>query len=135
MYELKIENASLETLTEVLTFVESHLEEAGWPLKSQMQVDVAVEEIYVNIVHYAYSPATGPAEIHMEIENGETVSITFIDQGVPFDPTARTDPDVSLSAEDREVGGLGIYMVKKSMDSMDYRREDGRNILTIRKKR
>ena len=135
MHELKLDEASLDALPEVIAFVDSHLEEAGWPLKSQMQIDVAIEELYVNIVHYAYVPETGPALIRMEFEDESTVRFTLIDEGIPFDPTKQQDPDTSLPAAQREIGGLGIYMVKKSMDGMSYRRENGNNVLTVWKKR
>ena len=99
-----------------------------------MQIDIAVEELYVNIASYAYAPATGPATLQVELEEGGVAAITFIDEGVPYDPLAKPDPDVTLSAEERQIGGLGIFMVKKSMDSMDYARRDGKNMLRIRKK-
>ncbi len=134
MQELKLEDARLDSLSEVLSFVDGILEEAGCPMKTQMRLDVAVEEIYVNIAHYAYAPATGPALIRMEI-TGDPASavITFIDQGMPYNPLEKPDPDVTLAAKDRPIGGLGIFMVKKSMDSMEYAWKDGQNILTIRK--
>ena len=101
----------------------------------QMQIDVAVEEIFVNIASYAYGPETGQAEIRFrsEAETG-TAEITFIDRGAPFDPLAKPDPDVTLPAEERQIGGLGIFMVKKSMDDVRYEYREAQNILTIRKK-
>ncbi len=134
MRELKLEDARLDLLSDVLSFVDGVLEEEGCSVKSQMRLDVAVEEIYVNIAHYAYAPATGPAVIRIDV-SGEpkTVVITFMDRGVPYNPLAKPDPDVTLSAEDRPIGGLGIYMVKKSMDGMEYEYRDGQNILTLRK--
>ena len=125
--------ARTENLDQVLAFVEQNLEAAGCSMKAQMQISVAVEEIYVNIAHYAYTPETGKAVIRMTAEGG-TAEIEFRDRGVPFDPLARPDPDVTLSAKERGIGGLGIYMVKKSMDEVLYRYEGGENILTIRKK-
>ena len=98
-----------------------------------MQIEVAVEELFVNIAHYAYAPDTGSATIRTEITAG-TAEITFIDSGVQYDPLAKPDPDVSLPASERQVGGLGIFMVKKSMDDMRYEYRDGKNILTIVKK-
>ena len=125
--------AKTENLPKVLSFVDGTLEEAGCSMKTQMQIDVAVEEIFVNIASYAYAPGTGDAVIRTETgEDG--VTIEFRDRGKPFDPLAKADPDVTLSAEERQIGGLGIYMVKKSMDEVSYRHEDGENILTIRKK-
>ena len=135
MFELKLEEALLDKLDEVLAFVDSHLEAADCPMKAQMQIDVAVEEIYVNIVSYAYAPKTGPAVIRMQMEEAVPgTRITFIDWGTPYDPVAKPDPDVTLSAEERQIGGLGIYMVKKSMDGMVYAREGDQNVLTITKR-
>ena len=134
MRELKLDAARLDRLDEVLVFVDAILEDMDCPMKTQMQIDVAVEELYVNIAHYAYAPATGPAEMRVETEPERVVAISFIDWGVPFNPLARPDPDVTLSAEERQIGGLGIYMVKKSMDDMTYRREEDRNMLMIRKR-
>lgn len=128
-------DATLENLDEVLAFVDSRLEELGCPMKTQLQIDVAVEEIFVNIASYAYEPKKGSATVRLEIEQDpKSVAITFVDGGIPYDPVAKEDPDVSLPAAERKIGGLGIYMVKKSMDKMLYERRDGHNILTIIKK-
>ena len=133
MRELTVE-AKLDHLDEVLAFVDSSLEEMECPIKAQMQIDVAVEEVFVNIASYAYTPGTGSATLQIETEQDPpAVAITFIDSGVPFDPLLKPDPDVTLPAEERQIGGLGIYMVKKSMDSMEYERRDGKNILKIKK--
>ena len=133
MHELTLE-AKVDNLNQVLAFVDERLEALGCSMKVQMQIDVAVEEIFVNIAHYAYAPKSGPATLQIETEeNPPAVSITFIDSGTPFDPLAKPDPDVTLSVDERQIGGLGIYMVKKSMDSVTYRRQDGKNMLTIKK--
>jgi len=133
MTELIVE-AKLDNLAQVLQFVDSRLEEEDCPIGLQMKIDVAVEEIFVNIASYAYTPDSGPATIRMEVEeNPKTAVITFLDHGVPYDPLAKDDPDVTLSAEEREIGGLGIFMVKKSMDDMRYEYRDGMNILQITK--
>lgn len=134
MVELKLDEARMDRLEEVLALLDSVLEGVGCPLKTQMQMDVAVEELYVNIAHYAYAPATGPAIVRVDVEDGATVTVTFIDQGMPYDPLAKPDPDVTLSAEKRQIGGLGIYIAKKTMDDMVYRREGDSNVLTIRKR-
>ena len=134
MIELKLDDARLDCLDEVLAFVDGQLEANDCPMKSQMQIDIAVEELYVNIAHYAYAPGTGPATVRVAVEGDpRSAVITFIDRGVPYDPLAKPDPDVTLSAEERQVGGLGIFMVKKTMDGMEYEYADGQNILTIRK--
>ena len=133
-FELTLE-ATVENLTPVMAFLEEHLEEAECSMKAQMQITVAAEEIYVNIAHYAYAPGTGEATVRMEItDDPRTASITFIDRGIPFDPLAKPDPDVTLSAEERGIGGLGIYMTKKTMDDVRYERVDGQNILTLVKR-
>ena len=126
--------AKLENLNDVTAFVESQLEQMDLPMKTQMQIDLAVEEIFVNIASYAYSPEDGMAIIEVELTEDPRVIITFIDSGKPFDPLAKEDPDIEKSAEDRQVGGLGIFMVKKSMDDVFYEYKDGQNILRIEKR-
>lgn len=133
MSELNIE-AKTENLDKVLAFVDQHLEERGCAVQVQMQIDVAVEELFVNIAQYAYAPGIGVATIRLEIqEDPFVVVITFIDNGIPYNPLAKEDPDITLSAEERPIGGLGIYMVKKSMDEVSYEYKDGQNILRIKK--
>ena len=134
MAELTVD-ALVSNLDQVLAFVDGQLETMDCSMKAQMQIDVAVEEIYVNIANYAYAPETGKAYISVQPDpDNASVTIEFRDNGIPFDPLAKADPDVTLSAEERNIGGLGIYMVKKSMDAMEYSRKDGQNILTITKK-
>ena len=124
--------AKVENLEQVLAFVDAELEKLDCSMKTQMQIDVAVEELFVNIAHYAYAPKEGTALIRVQSdEASQAVAITFIDSGIPYDPLAKPDPDVTLSAEDRQIGGLGIYMVKKSMDDMRYEYRDGQNVLKI----
>ena len=132
--ELAIE-ATVENLPTVLAFVDEQLEAVGCSMKTQMQIDVAVEEIFVNVASYAYAPGHGGAEVRVEI-SGEplTAAITVIDRGVPYNPLAREDPELTLSAEEREVGGLGIYLTKELMDDVSYAFRDGQNILTLKKK-
>ena len=133
MSELNIE-AKTENLDKVLAFVDQHLEERGCAVQVQMQIDVAVEELFVNIAQYAYAPGIGVATIRVELqEDPLVVVITFIDNGIPYNPLAKEDPDITLSAEERQIGGLGIYMVKKSMDDMSYEYKDRQNILRIKK--
>ena len=135
-YEMNIE-AKVENLDKVLDFINEKLEVNDCPMKVQMQIDVAVEELFVNVANYAYAPNTGDVLIQFGIEESEdskVAVITLIDEGVPYNPLSKADPDITLSAEDRQIGGLGIYMVKKSMDSIEYSHEGGSNKLTIRKK-
>ena len=133
MWKLETE-ADIKMLDSVIDFVNTHLEEMDCPMKMQIHIDIAVEELFVNIAHYAYEGGTGKAEVIVEKDPDENaVLITFIDSGIPYDPLEKPDPDVTLAAEDRQIGGLGIFMVKKSMDDMRYRYENGQNILTIKK--
>ena len=132
--ELEIE-AKKENLDQVLGFLDQHLERRDCPMKVQTQLEIAVEEIFVNIASYAYGGEPGRAVIRIqETHDPEGVSVTFIDEGVPYDPLAKQDPDVTLNAEDRPIGGLGIYMVKKSMDDVRYKYTTTCNILTIKKR-
>ena len=125
--------ASLQQLGNVLGFVDEQLEICGCPVKTAMQIDVAVEEIFVNIASYSYPDSEGKMLLSFDSRDGTAV-IRFSDSGIEFNPLAKDDPDVTLSAQERQIGGLGIYMVKKSMDDISYKYEDGRNILTISKK-
>ena len=131
--ELELE-ATDENLPVVLGFIEEHLEAVDCPMKAQMQISVAAEEVFVNIAHYAYAPDKGRAKVRVEV-SGEpvTVSITFIDKGMPYDPLAREDPDLSLPAEERQIGGLGVFLVKQTMDDVSYTYKDGQNILSLKK--
>ncbi len=133
MKEMTIE-ARIENIPQVTEFVDAQLEKYGCSLKAQMQIDVAIDELFSNIAHYAYHPGKGCATVRVETqEDPLAVTITFIDHGVPYDPLKKEDPDVTLSAEERGIGGLGIYMVKKSMDGIEYEYKDGQNILKITK--
>lgn len=133
MKELTID-AKVENIEKVTAFVDEQMESLRCPVKAQMQIDIAIDELFGNIAHYAYHPEVGPVTVRVEIqETPPSVVITFIDNGVPYDPLAKEDPDISLSAEERQIGGLGIYMVKKSMDDITYEYKDGQNILRIKK--
>lgn len=126
--------AVTENLNEVQEFVDEHLEAAGCSMKVQMQIDVAVEEIFVNIASYAYHPERGKAMVRVEVTDAPVmVTITFIDHGMPYDPLAKEDPDITLPAEERGNGGLGVFMTKKLMDDVIYEYKDGKNILTLKK--
>lgn len=126
--------ATVENIEAVTAFVGQQLEELDCPMKAQMQIDIAIDELFSNIAHYAYHPGTGEATVRVEAtEDPRAVIITFVDKGVPYNPLAKTDPDITLSAEEREIGGLGIFMVKKTMDEMTYEYKDGQNILAIKK--
>ena len=131
MKELQLD-ALTENLDRVLEFIEEQLEQYDCPNKTVIQIKIAVEELFVNIAHYAYGEETGYAIIQTETEAGK-IKITLIDGGMHDNPLEKKDPDVTLSAEERQIGGLGIYMVKKSMDSVEYEYVDEKNCLTITK--
>ncbi len=123
--------AKIENLPMVSAFIDEKLEAVGCSMKAQMQIDMAVEEIFVNIASYAYEGKEGAAEISFDITDEKKAVITFVDGGVPYDPLRKDDPDVTLSAEERQIGGLGIFMVKKTMDDMRYEYKEGKNRLTL----
>ena len=133
-YELDI-MAENENLSEVQSFLGECLAKVDCPAKAQMQMELAAEEIFVNIANYAYAPDKGRAVVRVEVSDDPvTVTLTFIDQGVPYDPLKREEPDVTLPAEERGIGGLGIFLTKKTMDDVSYEYKDGQNILTLKKK-
>ena len=134
LFRFKV-NADVNELQRVLSYVEECIGEMDCPAKSMMQINVAVEEIFVNIAHYAYSGEIGEAVIEVEItDEPKAVTITFIDSGVMYDPLAKPDPDVTLSAKERKIGGLGIFMTKKFMDELSYEYRDGQNVFSMKKK-
>ena len=131
--EMEIE-AKTENLPIVLSFIERHLDKAGCSPKAMMQMSVAAEEVFVNIANYAYAPENGKVKVNVDVcKDPDVVKITFTDSGKPFDPTGKPDPNISLSAEERSIGGLGIFMTKKMMDEVTYEYIDGKNILTMKK--
>ena len=126
--------AARENIPAVIDFVNRELESVGCPMKTEAQIDIAIDELYSNIANYGCDENSGEVTVLLETEtDSRTVTITFVDNGRPFDPLSRPDPDVTLKARERKIGGLGIYMVKKSMDDVRYAYRDGKNILTIRK--
>lgn len=128
-------DATIENIEFLTAQVDEMLEEALCSPRAQMQIDVAIDELFSNIANYAYPGKIGKATVQVDIsEENRTVTITFIDSGIQYDPLAKEDPDVTLSAEERKIGGLGIFMVKKTMDDIKYSYENGNNILTINKK-
>ena len=125
-------DAKVDNLPQVLSFVDEELENAECSMKGMMQIDVAVEEIFVNVASYAYEGKEGNCKIQVDADPAKCyVTITFIDEGIPYNPLAKEDPDVTLSAEEREIGGLGIFIVKKSMDETAYERKDNKNIFSM----
>lgn len=128
MKELVVE-AKVDNLAQVLDFVDEAV--CHLPMKTQTQVAIAVEEIFVNIAHYAYQPGSGEAVVRVSAD--EDIVIEFEDGGIPYDPTDTAAPDIDASLDERQIGGLGIFMTKKMMDNVSYRREGDKNILVIKK--
>ena len=127
--------AKTEALNDVLGFVEETLESFDCSMKIQMAVSVAIEEVFVNVAHYAYGDGEGDVTLGIGFDaDSRAVTFRMADQGVPFDPLKKPDPDITLSIEERQIGGLGIFIVKKTMDTVHYTYENGKNILTMIKK-
>jgi anti-sigma regulatory factor (Ser/Thr protein kinase) len=127
--------AKTQALTDVIAFVEQTLEKHECSMKNQMAICVAIEEVFVNVAHYAYGDGEGDVRLDISFDE-QTRDITFrlVDKGVAFDPLAKPEPDITLSAEEREIGGLGIYITKKTMDQVSYAYENGENVLTMKKR-
>ena len=133
MKELRLE-AKIENINAVTDFVNEELEALDCPMKAQFQIDIALDELFSNIAQYAYGDGGGDAVVRVEAAEAGGVWITFADWGTPYDPLSREDPDISLGLEEREIGGLGIFLVKKTMDDVRYEYADGQNIMRILKK-
>ena len=128
-------DAAVGNIPAAIKFAEAELDAVACPMKAKMQLTMAIDEIMANIAQYAYAPGTGPVTLRFAFEEGtRTVTLTFLDKGMPYDPLQKEDPDVSLSAEDRPIGGLGVYLVKKTMDHVAYEYRHNQNVLTIQKR-
>lgn len=127
--------ARTEALSDVLGFAEQMLDSFGCSMKIQTAVCVAIEEVFVNVAHYAYGDGEGDVSLGIGFDEvNRAVTFRMTDKGIPFDPLKKADPDITKSAEEREIGGLGIFIAKKTMDSIAYAYENGENILTMIKK-
>ena len=134
MKELLVE-AKKESLRAVSAFAEAELEAVDCPVDIRRELSIAIDELFGNIAQYAYEAGTGPVSVRFDLEQEtRTVVFTFQDGGTPFDPLAMDEPDTTLKARERKIGGLGIFLVKKMMDEVRYAYRDGKNVLTIRKK-
>ncbi len=132
MSELVVD-AKTENLEQVNDFIADNL--MGCPMKLLMQIDLVVEEVFVNIANYAYKDKVGKAKVMCELDKeNNLLTIVFEDKGVPFDPLSKEDPDITAGADEREIGGLGIFLTKKLMDEVLYENKDGKNILKLIKK-
>ena len=118
-----------ETIAQVEAYAEEQMDALEVPMKIAMKMNVVVDEIYSNIALYSGASA---ARVICRKENGQLILI-FADNGIPFDPLVKEDPDITLSLEERQIGGLGIFLSKKMTDSMEYKRQDGVNVVTVRK--
>ena len=131
----KIFSATKDSLSEVIAFTEECLESFDCSMKNSMTICVAVEEIFINIANYAYSDGNGNASLSFGFDKNERIMTLVIkDNGIPFNPLEKAEPDITLSADDREIGGLGIFITKKTMDTVCYSYENGQNVLTMTKK-
>ena len=134
---VKIFEAADENLEAVNDFIHEQIKPFSCQSQTLFQIDLAVEEIFVNISHYAYSPDKGTVQIECSAEKTADapakLTVSFTDRGKAFNPLAKPDPDITLSVEEREIGGLGIFLTKKYMDSVLYERKDNQNILTFTK--
>ena len=134
---VKIFEAADENLEAVNDFIHAQIKPFSCQSQTLFQIDLAVEEIFVNISHYAYSPDKGTVQIDCSVEKNADapakLTVSFTDRGKAFNPLAKPDPDITLSVEEREIGGLGIFLTKKYMDSVLYERKDNQNILTFTK--
>ncbi len=132
--ELEI-TAVPDNLTSVITFIDEQLEAAECPMKTQLQIELAVEEIFINIANYAYAGQPGNTRVSVRISGEPPVAeIAFTDHGVRYDPLEHEDPDITLPASERKIGGLGILITKKTMDDVSYEYRDECNILTMKKR-
>lgn len=126
--------ATTDNLQDVIDFATSQLEEHDCSMKVVMQMELVIEEIFVNVSSYAYHPDTGDVTICVDFaENPSAVEMTFIDGGKPYNPLEKEDPDTTLGIDEREIGGLGIFLVKKNVDDIAYENADGKNILRVKK--
>ena len=130
MRELTLQ-ATVDNMPRLMLWLDSQLEELDCPMKAQVQLDIATDEVFSNIVNYAYEDGTGDATVWVERLDPPAIRMTFIDGGKPYNPLQKEDPNTALSAEERQIGGLGICIVKTTMDTVTYRYHEGQNILTI----
>ncbi len=126
--------ASMENLEKATAFLDSVLEEEMVPPRTVLQTELALEEAYVNVVHYAYPDGTGEVTLELRTDpDARVLTLRLMDRGVPFNPLEEAAPDLSLSSGDRKIGGLGIFLVRKNMDEVSYEYADGQNVLTMQK--
>lgn len=134
MKEITVD-AMIENMNTVTAFVDDFLDQIACPMKSRIQINIVIDEIFGNICHYAYKDSVGAVTVRVESGNTlKAVFLTFTDNGIPYNPLDTEDPDITLSSEERKIGGLGIYLVKKNMDEMKYEYVNQQNRLWMEKR-
>ena len=134
MKEITVD-ATIENMDTVTAFVDDFLDEIACPMKSKIQINIVIDEIFRNICHYAYKDSVGAVTVRVESGNTpKAVFLTFTDNGIPYNPLETEDPDITSSSEERKIGGLGIYLVKKNMDEMKYEYVNQQNRLWMEKR-
>ncbi len=127
--------AIVENIETATDFVNEYLDEIGCSMKMQMKIAIVIDEIISNIVHYAYGSSKGDVTVAVDFETEpKAIMLSFSDSGIAYNPLAKEDPDITLSSEERQIGGMGIFMVKKLMDDISYEHVNGQNVLTVWKK-
>lgn len=134
MKEITVD-ATIENMNTVTAFVDDFLDQIACPMKSKIQINIVIDEIFGNICHYAYKDSVGAVTVRVESGNTpKAVFLTFTDNGIPYNPLETEDPDITLSSEERKIGGLGIYLVKKNMDEMKYEYVNQQNRVWMEKR-
>lgn len=134
MKEITVD-ATIENMNTVTAFVDDFLDQIACPMKSRIQINIVIDEIFGNICHYAYKDSVGAVTVRVESGNTpKAVFLTFTDNGIPYNPLETEDPDITLSSEERKIGGQGIYLVKKNMDEMKYEYVNQQNRLWMEKR-
>ena len=134
MKEITVD-ATIENMDTVTAFVDDFLDQIACPMKSRIQINIVIDEIFGNICHYAYKDSIGAVTVRVESGNTpKAVFLIFTDNGIPYNPLETEDPDITSSSEERKIGGLGIYLVKKNMDEMKYEYVNQQNRLWMEKR-
>jgi anti-sigma regulatory factor (Ser/Thr protein kinase) len=127
--------AKIENLNKVFDFLDAQLSSLAYNMKAKLQLELSIEEAYVNISKYAYTSDKGEVEILSSVdEDPLQITVQFVDSGIPYNPLKTEDPDLCTDTEEKELGGLGIFLIKKNVDNIKYKYHNGKNILTLQKK-